>query len=195
MINQLAQNFISYLDKNGNGKIEKSEYEDYLKSQKMPLNMASNLFSLFNKDGDGSLSQQEMFDGYTGKDKDNSGNLEFNEMLALQNQLSNITIDTSTTATQYNSLYSNATNFIKSADIDGNGEVSLAEYQKILWNSNYDKNDAAKFVNYFDKDGSNSINILEFQSKMIQLDADNNGKLDTAEYSAIKNLVRPLTSL
>jgi len=195
MINDLAQNFIKYLDTNNNGVVEASEYQAYLQKQKMPLNMVTGALSLFDKNKDGSFSQQEMVDGYTNFDADADGSLTFNEMLNVQNQISGITINTATTATQYSSLFSTAYKFFASVDTSLDNKISLTEYQTILESNNYDVSDAADFINFYDENGDGSIDILEYQKKSIALDTDKNGTINTTEIKPVTDLIRKLSTI
>lgn len=194
-LQNLAQNFIKSLDTNKDGVVSRSEYEAYLKTQKMPANMATNLLSIFDSSKDGNISESEMLAAYTSVDTNNDSTLTYNEMLLLQNQLSGIAIDTSTSSTQYTALYKNALNFLNSADANKDGMVSVAEYQTLLGNSNYDTAGAQAFVNYYDGNSDGNINLLEFIAKSIQIDADKNGALNATELQPVSNLLRKLTNI
>ena len=196
MMNYFTQYFMFNNDKNNDGIISLSEYQNYLKSQNMPLNMASRAVTIFEQNGSAGLSQQELFDAFTSFDSNNDGSLDFSENLDLQNVLSGTTIDTTINQNKYNSLLSNSINFFKEADKDSNSEVTLAEVQNYLAANNFDPSTAAAFINFYNNGGT-SFNLLQYQKKSIDMDLNKDGLLDAVEKYALvqQNAVKPLSNL
>ena len=196
MMNYFTQYFMFNNDKNNDGIISSLEYQNYLKTQNMPLGMATGAVTIFEQDGSAGFSKQELFDGFTSYDSDNDGTLSFSENLALQNDLSGTTINTTIDQNKYISLFSNSINFFKSADKDGNTEVTLTEVQNYLNDNNYDPITAAAFINFYNSGGT-SFNILQYQKKSIDMDLNKDGLLDAVEKYALTqaNVLKPLSNL
>ena len=196
MMNYFTQSFMFNNDKNNDGIISLAEYQNYLKSQNMPLSMATRAMTIFEQNGSAGLSQQELLDAFTSFDNNTDGSLDFSENLDLQNVLSGTTIDTSINQNKYNSLLSNSINFFKSADKDGNSEATLAEIQNYLTANNLDSSTAAAFINFYNPGGT-SFNLLQYQKKSIDMDLNKDGLLDAVEKYALTqaNAVKPLSNL
>jgi len=196
MMNYFTQYFMMNVDANQDGIISSQEYQNYLKTQNMPLNMATKAVTIFEKDGNAGFSKQEMFDAFTSYDDDSNGTLNFGENINLQNDLSGITIDPTMSQNQYNSLFSNSVNFFRSADTNKDSVITLDEIQTYLNNNNLDTSTATAFLNFYNQGGS-SFNILQYQKKSIALDLNSDGRLDTTELYTLKqqNIIKPLSEL
>ena len=129
------------------------------------------LFQSFDKNGDGVLSKEEIFEGYK---------LQMDEEDALKEVeriMSEIDIDKSGTI-DYNEFLIAATNrqkvlnqdkleqTFKMFDKDGNGSISLDEIRSILGNSFTDQKVLESIVKECDTDGDGEISMSEFKEMM-----------------------------
>jgi calcium-dependent protein kinase len=129
------------------------------------------LFQSFDKNGDGVLSKEEIFEGY----KAALGEIEAKR--EVERIMSEIDIDKSGTI-DYNEFLIAATNrqsvlnkekleqTFKMFDKDGNGSISLDEIRSILGNSFTDQKSLEAIIKECDTNGDGEISMAEFKEMM-----------------------------
>ena len=129
------------------------------------------LFQSFDKNGDGVLSKEEIFEGYKLQMDEEDAKKEVDRIM------SEIDIDKSGTI-DYNEFLIAATNrqkvlnkdkleqTFKMFDKDGNGSISLDEIRSILGNSFTDQKVLESIVKECDTNGDGEISMTEFKEMM-----------------------------
>ncbi len=77
--------------------------------------------------------------------------------------------------------------FVSRLDANGDGEIAGAEFRKMAGPIVAGKPKILALS--FDQDGDGKIEVTDFESLFVDLDRNNNGKLDTAELRGNKSLV------
>jgi len=188
-IEQMVQSLIFSIDKQENLAISKEEYEKYLQGFGFPKIMADQLITLYGG-SDGEVDFDEMVSAYRSFDTNGDGQFSYEEMVAFQNELTVVDIDTSVISEQqYPGLFQMASSVIRSMDQDKDGEVTVEEYRGVLkqmyQNPNIDKDPplhaAENFIRLFDMDKSGTVNIIEAMNKYAQYDTNSDGKISASE--------------
>ncbi len=182
-----ANIFIDALDTNGNGVIDRSEYEHMLNLAGLGKYISDNIFDggdsnpSYDTDSDGSLSNKELVNMF--KNFDDGDNIfDFSESLEFFNQVSNSNIDTSTSFNQYKNILSLARGSVKGCDTDSStkGKTTideLGDYFKLLGIKD-DNATAEKAAKLFDKNEDGEISLEEYLETYLSWDTDGNGYID-----------------
>ncbi len=132
------------------------------------------LFQSFDKNGDGVLSKEEIFEGY----RSILGEIEARN--EVERIMSEIDIDKSGTI-DYNEFLISATNrqsvlnkekleqTFKMFDKDGNGSISLDEIRSVLGNGFTDKKSLEQIIKECDTNGDGEISMSEFKEMMSKI--------------------------
>lgn len=132
------------------------------------------LFQSFDKNGDGVLSKEEIYEGYKASMGEREAKIECERIM------SEIDIDKSGTI-DYNEFLIAATNrqcvlnkekleqTFKMFDKDGNGSISLDEIRSILGNSFTDQKALEAIIKECDTNGDGEISMSEFKEMMFKI--------------------------
>ncbi len=183
-----AQLFLNIfgIDTDGDGEadtIRLSDYKAAIASLGISENAANNLYSAYDSNEDGVLSEAEIINGLGSLDSsgNNDGFIDFDEALGFYNTSAEVDLNQSkTNFTQYVSFFKAAKDMMKYIDKNADQKITDEEYSAYLINSGLAGRYGGDFVDLFDGLG-NEDGVIDFEeviNAFIAWDDNQDGSID-----------------
>jgi len=190
-------NTVRAMDIDKDNLISSDEYKAWLKSSGMPAYLADGLIAGFDLNGDNLIDALELTQLNANLDVNNTGGLEFNELMQYYKNLAaaapngytfDFTPDVSN-ASQLSNAYSSNINFVKGYDTNSDQKLQVGEYEQFLLRSGFANaaSMAANAIANFDRNGDGAIDVFEWMDAVLSFDDNDNGILDGNEVANFYN--------
>lgn len=181
------QEYVVEIDNNDDGILSSAELQKYFKDQNLPIYLADNTITTYDKNADTSIDLIELMKANIDYDKDQSGKLEFNEQLALNVALSNVGITPASTLDnekQYQSLYNDLKDYLVKNDKNQDKLLDATELAAYFKTQNLPEYMATNIISKYNVNGADSLDLIELMKAQIDYDTDKSGKLEFNEQLA-----------
>ncbi len=173
-------NYLNYLDTDNNKQISETEYQNYLRSAGLSENIATDIITDQDLNGDGDLDIMELLSTNMVLDTNKNGTIDFDETMNMYQNATGINFNTTDgNLNQHATFYNYAINTINQV---GGSDKKLSSTEFKNWLKDYcamSEDMADTIVNHYDNkagvgNGDNELDALEFAKALIDIDTAGN---------------------